>query len=201
MFKKFKFWAPLCCAMLVTGCSGSKNGNNDFPKDFNERSDQEKIAYMMEAVEPDSVARFIIEASLGHIPDVKIHSTNAVYLYAYEHYNKQPQSQEKFIMEWDNHVNTYSLNDKMRLIKAAGTEDPMGIGLKLGLNYFEQLRENKMTLKDVDAEVAAFRNACGNDTATYVRFIKGFKAALQTDGGQHVSPDIYSKYINMPEHL
>ena len=201
MSKKFKTWIPAAClALLLGGCSGSKGGN-DFPKDFNSRSDDEKIAYLMEAVEPDSVARFIIEASLGHIPDVSLRSTNTAYLYAYEHYASQLPQQEKFIMEWDNHANTYSLEEKMRLVKAAGTEDPMGIGLRLGLNYFEQLREKKMTLKDVDAEVSAFRKACGSDTTTYVQFVKGFKAALQTDGGRQIDRAVYAKYINMPEHL
>lgn len=200
MANKFKTGLAIFCLMLImAGCSGSKNGNGDFPKDFNSRTDEEKIAYMMEAVEPDSVARFIIRATLGHVEGVTLRSANAAYLYAYEHYSKQTDMQDKFIMEWDNHANSYPLDEKMKLIKAAGMEDPMGIGLKLGLNYFEQLSEKKITLHEVDAEIAAFRKACGSDTATYQRFIKGFKTALQADGGRHIDRDIYLKYSTLPE--
>ena len=58
-----------------------------------------------------------------------------------------------------------------------------------------------MTLQQVDGEIAAFRRACGNDTATYVRFVKGFKAALNTDGGRSVDRAVYAKYAAYPESM
>lgn len=203
MMKKLRILTLALSGMaFLSGCSGSGKGRNgDFPKDFDTRSDEEKIAYMMEAVEPDSVARYIANAALGDIPEGKIRSVSAAYNYAYQHYQNQGENQTKFIVEFDNVQNELSLDDKMKIMKAAGQEDPMGLGLRLGLDYYEQLRDKKMTLRQVDEEVAAFRRACGNDTATYVRFIKGFKAALNTDGGKSVDRAVYDKYRSLPEHL
>lgn len=201
--RKAVIWSAwLGCICLATGCGSSTNKyGGDFPKDFNSRSDEEKIAYMMEAVTPDSVARFITYASLGYIPDVTLKSVNVAYNYAYQHYQNQDENQTKFIVEFDNFQNALSLDDKMKIMKAAGQEDPMGLGLRLGLDYFEQLRDKKMSLKEVDDEIRSFRKACGNDTAMYVRFVKGFKAALNTDGGKSIDAKIYAKYRNLPEQL
>lgn len=198
---KYKFYIiGVLLLTILAGCKGSGNGGNgDFPSEFNNRSDEEKIAYMMEAVEPDSVARFIVNSALGQIPDVTLRSVSVAYNYAYQHYQNQGDNQTKFIVEFDNIQNDLPLDSKMKIMKAAGQEDPMGLGLRLGLDYFEQLRDKKMTLSDVDKDIAAFKRACRNDTAMYVRFVKGFKAALNTDRGSSVDRAVYQKYSSLSE--
>lgn len=192
----------LVLALLSSACSGAgKDGNRDLPKDFQGRSDEQKVAYMMEAVEPDSVARFIVYSSLSSDPEVRIGSLSSAYNYAYQHYQNMGDRQEKFILEFEQLSGELPLDERMRLMKAAGQEDSLGLGLRLGIEYFKALREKKMTLQQVDGEIAAFRRACGNDTATYVRFVKGFKAALNTDGGRSVDRAVYAKYAAYPESM
>lgn len=201
--KKFCLWlSGLVLALLSSACSGAgKDGNRDLPKDFQGRSDEQKVAYMMEAVEPDSVARFIVYSSLSSDPEVRIGSLSSAYNYAYQHYQNMGDRQEKFILEFEQLSGELPLDERMRLMKAAGQEDSLGLGLRLGIEYFKALREKKMTLQQVDGEIAAFRRACGNDTATYVRFVKGFKAALNTDGGRSVDRAVYAKYAAYPESM
>lgn len=199
--KKIVFsFAEAAVALLLAGCSGSNN-NGEVPKDFEQRTDEQKVAYMMEAVEPDSVARFIVYSSLNDDPHTHISSLNKAYNYAYQHYQNMGDKQVKFIMEFEQLTGELPLDERMRLMKAAGQEDSLGLGLRLGIEYFKALREKKTTLNEVDAEIAAFRRACGNDTATYVRFIKGFKAALNTDGGRSVDRAVYAKYAAYPETM
>ncbi len=203
MMKKFCLGlSGLVLALLSSACSGTgKDGNRDLPKDFQGRSDEQKVAYMMEAVEPDSVARFIVYSSLSSDPEVRIVSLSSAYNYAYQHYQNMGDRQEKFILEFEQLSGELPLDERMRLMKAAGQEDSLGLGLRLGIEYFKALREKKMTLQQVDGEIAAFRRACGNDTATYVRFVKGFKAALNTDGGRSVDRAVYAKYAAYPESM
>ncbi len=198
-----RFMACLvCCTAICTlcACKGNRGGNGNFPDDFNGRTDGEKVAYMMEAATPDSVARFICYASLGYIDGVSLKSVNDAVLYATEHY-KREEELTQFGVEFENIQVGLPLADHMKIMKLAGTEDPMGMGLRLGLDYFEQLRDGQKSAAEVDREIAAFRKACGNDTATYVRFVKGFKAALREGGGRGIDPNVYRKYSNMPESL
>ena len=47
-------------ALLLTGCSKKKEtADTGFPKGFNNKSDSEKVAYVMRTSSPDSVARFV----------------------------------------------------------------------------------------------------------------------------------------------
>lgn len=203
MMKKFCLGlSGLGLALLSGACSGAgKDGNGELPKDFQGRSDEQKVAYMMEAVEPDSVARFIVYSSLSSDPEVHIGSLSSAYNYAYQHYQNMGDRQEKFILEFEQLSGELPLDERMRLMKAAGQEDSLGLGLRLGIEYFKALREKRMTLQQVDGEIAAFRRACGNDTATYVRFVKGFKAALNADGGRSVDRAVYAKYAAYPESM
>lgn len=203
MMKRYFLGLPgLVLALISAGCSGSgKDGNGELPRDFQGRSDEQKVAYMMEAAEPDSVARFIVYSSLNNDPVTHIGSLSAAYNYAYQHYQNMGDKQEKFILEFEQLSGELPLDERMRLMKAAGQEDSLGLGLRLGIEYFKALREKKMTLQQVDGEISAFKRACGNDTATYVRFVKGFKAALNTDGGRSVDRAVYAKYAAFPENM
>ena len=49
--------------------------------------------------------------------------------------------------------------------------------------------------KSYDNMVAAI-NACDTDTATYRRFMVGFKTALRIDRGKGVPEEVYQRFIN-----
>lgn len=185
--------------VLTSACKGDKNPYGDFPKDFNERSDSQKIAYMMQAVTPDSVARFIVNASLGKIPGERIDSMSIAVLYAYEHYRGDDLT--RFGESFDNIQNSLPLDEKMKMMKMAGTEDPMGLGYKLGLEYFQQIRDNQMTAEEVSNDIRAFRKSCAGDHDTYTKFVKGFKTALRAEGDRGLPKGVYSKFENMPENF
>ena len=94
-------------------------------------------------------------------------------------------------------VNELPLCDKMHTQLALGTSDTLSVGYDLGLGYVSQIRTRGLTQKDIDADIDNLRKACGTDTATYTRFVKGFKTALQADRGKDLPNDIYSRYINL----
>lgn len=187
----------IALAGLLFAC-GNKTGNGlDLPSDFNNRSDAEKVSYLMEAVSPDSVGVILVKASLGEFDNLKIDTFATATLYAYEHYKDEKLTQ--FSNGLDNYKESLPLDKKMLIYKMAGEEDPTGLGYRLGLEYVGRIRENNFSVKDVDAELAAFKKACASDPDTYRRFVKGFKTALEEDKGQGIPAEVYSKYINMPE--
>lgn len=193
--KRVMTGAGLVLALVLAGCSG-KGGDSDFPSDFSSRSDSEKVAYMMEAVGPDSVARFICNASLGKLGSVKVDSMSMAVLYAYENY-KDAEAQTLFGETLDSMQNSLPLSEKMEILQKVGTEDPMGLGLKLGLEYIQQIRERHITVNDALAEIREFKKACGNDNETYDRFVTGLKVALKENGNRELEPGVYEKLMNI----
>lgn len=181
---------------VVAGCKGGKaDSQSDFPAGFNALPDTAKVAYVMKNATPDSVARFICRASLGQLKDARIENLGIATNYAYEKY--VGKDADTFGSEYDNFVSALPLADKMRMYAMAGIEDPQGLGLQLGLEYLQSIREKNMSVKDVDTELAAFRKACGADTTLYDRFMTGFRTVLEVDSGRDVPREIYEKYIDI----
>lgn len=195
-----KHYKPLVCSAMLFALSlmscGNKSGEANFPDNFNERSDAEKVAYIMEAVGPDSVARFICNASLGKIGNVRIDSMSMAVLYAYENY-RDAESQTIFGETLDSMQNSLPLSEKMSIMQKVGSEDPMGLGLRLGLEYIEQIRDKHLSVADAIKEIRAFKDACGADTETYNRFITGMKVALKENGRSNLEPGVYDRLINL----
>lgn len=187
----------LLCAAALCSCGSKEKSALDLPKDFNSRSDAEKVSYLMQATTPDSVAILICRASLGELPELKIDTFANATLYAYEHYKDDDLN--AFSNSLEGYKESQPLENKMKLYKLAKEDDPMGLGYTLGLEYVGQIRLKNMSIKEIDAELAAFKKACGNDTETYRRFIKGLKVAMSVDKGQGIPADVYSKYINLSE--
>lgn len=181
--------------IFLSSCKGRSNGNGDgFPPDFNSKGDGYRVAYMMQHASPDSVARFICFAALGMVPDTHIDTLATATLYAYENYRDSDAI--RFGDEYDRIVSDMPLDKKMRLYVLGGSEDPQSLGFKLGLEYMSHIREMRLSPDDVEKELNAFRKACGSDTATYRRFIIGFKTVLKADRGKDLSEDIYNRFIN-----
>lgn len=186
--------APALTITLMVACKGGSGSGGDFPGDFSQWPDTAKVGYMMKHTTPDSVARFICNATIGRVPGIEIDSISEATLYAYESYKSHDL--DKFQEEYDGYSSTLPLALKMKLLFKVATENPIQLGYQLGLEYVERIREDQKSVADVEAEIKEFRKACGADTETYDRFIKGFKIALQEDHGKDLPEDIYRHFIN-----
>ncbi len=180
--------------LLLVACGGkTKAVEPPFPTNFNSLSDESKVAFMMEKVTPDSVARFICDGALGKIKDAHIDTIAIAVAYAYEHYNDS--SLMYFSREFDDYSSNLDLPDKMRIYLMAGLSDPKRLGYELGLEYVDHIREERMKVADVKNEIEAFKTACADDSVTYVRFLKGFKTVLRLDHGKDLPEEIYQAFI------
>ena len=179
--------------IALVGCGKSKNkGESAFPENFNSLPDTARVAFVMKTSTPDSVARFICNAALGNVEGAKIDSLGVATNYAYEKYTGEEI--DNFSVEYDTFVASLPLPEKMKMYAMAGVEDPQGLGLQLGLEYMQAIRDRNMTAKEVEAEIEAFRKACGADEDLYQRFLTGFRTVLQVDNGQDVPKAIFDKY-------
>lgn len=187
--------AMLLGGMLLMGSCGGKNGEGSYPEEMSRMDDSGKVAYMMKNATPDSVARFICMASLGEISGVKIDTLATATLYAYENY--KDGDLQTFAQAFDSYSESLPLDRKMKLRKLAAEQDPMGLGYELGLEYVNKIRMNHKSAKEVEEEIAALKKVCREnpeDTATFTRFMKGFKVALEMDGSSEIPAEIYKKY-------
>ncbi|MBD5369657.1 MAG: hypothetical protein HDR80_00710 [Bacteroides sp.] len=185
----------LLLSALLGACGGSRGETDDFPADFAKRSDVEKVAFVMEKVGPDSVARFICDAASGRLDGVRIDSLNQATLYAYDHYKEQDL--QTFHVTYEDYSAALPLDYKMRLYKKGGECDPDAMGYQLGLEYISSISDGSKTPAQVDDELQAFRRACDEspeDSLTYKRFMTGLKVALEAEGEARVPHEIYKKY-------
>lgn len=179
----------------VVSCGRKTESEGQLPTDFSAMGDQQKVAWMMQHVPADSVARFICDASLGKIEGIKIDTLAMATLYAYEHYRESDLAM--FSDAYDNRVAELSLPDKMKMYAMAGEIDPQALGYELGLEYVGSIRDNHKSADEVTEELKAFKTACGEDTTTYRRFIIGFKTVLRVDSGKDISREVYNRFINL----
>lgn len=201
MMNRFKRFLPAICLMslllIPAGCSKSEKGV-DVPDDFNSRTTNQKMEYLMENFTPDSVAVFLCEASLGKIHDVRIELQEAQ-LYAFEHYKEDDLV--TFVDASKEYEKKLPLHEKMKLVKMAATEDPDIYSYELGLSYVGLIREEKKDVKQVTDELEAFRRECKYDPEFYKRFIKGFKLALKNDRHRDLDDKIYVAFINYQDSI
>ena len=191
--------AAVCAAVAVTvagvlcGCGkGKGEAEVGFPENFSALPDTAQVAYVIGHATPDSVARFICGASLGKVTGAKISSLGIATNYAYEHFSGEDA--ESFSVAYDSFVAELPLPEKMRIYALAGVEDPQGLGLQLGLEYMQSIRDRNMTPAEVDKEIEAFRKACGSDEDLYNRFITGFRTVLNVDEVRDIPKEIFEKY-------
>lgn len=179
----------------LVACGGDKKSSGGFPANFSKIGDQGRVEYMLRKVSPDSLARFIIYSTLGRVEGSRIDTLAIATNYAYE--RLKGDALDKFGAEYDNVINSLSLGDKMHIYANAGTEDPQGLGYRLGLEYVSSIRDNRKSVADIEKELQEFRKACAADTATYRRFIIGFRTVLQVDSGKDLPRDVYNRFIDI----
>lgn len=190
--KKILFWAV--SALLLASCGGKSGSDSALPANFSSIGDAGRVDYVMNRVTPDSLARFIIYASLGRIEGVRIDSLAIATNHAYE--RLRGDNLDKFSAEYDAVVEGLPLADKMKIYRLGGSEDPQGLGYRLGLEYMTSIRDGNKTAEEVERELKEFKKVCGSDTAMYRRFIIGFHTVLEVDHATDVSEEIYNKFVN-----
>lgn len=184
----------LMVAMAFASCGHRQTDAAALPDNFDQLTDTAKVAFMMDIVTPDSVARFICDASLGKSKIAHITSLPQATAYAYQHYS------DSTLIVFSQELDTYSANlplaEKMKILMMAGQSDPQRLGYELGLEYVGYIRENKANVEEVKKEIEALKTACGEDSLMYIRFLKGFKTVLKADRGKDLPEDIYNVFIN-----
>lgn len=197
LIKRFIPIAVMALILLIPACGGKDKNAGNFPEGFASLSDEQKVAYMMEHVSADSVARFIIYASLGKVDGVRIDTLNNATLKAYETYTDT--ALQTFSWEFDRIAEELPLHDKMRLRVLVGAEDPQGLGLTLGLEYLNQIRVKGMTADEVLEELKELKRASSDDPDLYARFLIGFRTVLRYDKNSDMPKEIYTRFLNYDE--
>lgn len=190
MYKFFMSMAVI--AALLTSCGGSDNKESGYPKNFNSIGDEGRVDYIIRHASPDSLARFIVYGAIGRDKNARIDTLAIAQNHAYE--KLSPEDTETFSAAYDELVGSLPLGDKMKIYRLDGSEDPMTVGYKLGLEYATTIRERNMKSAEIEKELSDFRNVCGADTATYRRFMTGFNTVLKIDNGKDIPVEIYQKY-------
>ena len=184
-------------AVAITGCK--KKEITEVPDTFNSLSTEEKMALLMKKLPPDSIALFVCDAVMDKKSDNKIDINEAI-SYAYLNYKEEEQ------IEFGDAISQYGrnlpLNEQMKFFTLTNlTEDPDAFGYQMGLHYVGTIREEGKDAKQVKEEIDRFMKECENDRATYKRFIKGFKIALQEDRGKDLDEKIYTQFISYPDSI
>ena len=195
--KRFIPAAVMALIFLIPACGGKGGDTDVFPEGFASLTDEQKVAYMMEHASADSVARFIIYASLGRIDGVRIDTLNNATLKAYETYTDT--ALQTFSWEFDRVAEELPLHDKMHLRALVGSEDPQGLGLTLGLEYMNQIRVTGMTADEVMAELQELTRASADDPDRYARFLIGFRTVLRYDRNSDMPAEIYRRFLDYDE--
>jgi hypothetical protein len=182
----------LTFALGITACGHKEKSGSKYPANFNSIGDAGRVDYMIAHTTPDSVARFIIQSALGKNPDARIDTLAIATNHAYE--KLSGNDLDSFSIAYDGLVESLPLADKMKAYMLGGSEDPQGLGYKLGLEYMANIRNENKTADDVEKELKAFEKACGNDTAMYRRFMIGFRTVLEVDHGKDVPEEIYRRF-------
>lgn len=177
-------------AVLLAGCGGKGEKEGQYPKNFGQIGDAGRVAWMMKKVPADSLARWIIRGALGSEPGARVDTLAIATSYAYEHL--AADSLDSFSAAYDGYVESLPIGDKMKIYRLAGSEDPQQFGYRLGLEYMGSIREDHKKAEEVERELRELKKACGTDTATYRRFLIGFKTVLEMDRGKDVPEEIYN---------
>lgn len=199
VFRKMKTKAyyrilPVMVLMVAAGCrKDAQETIGELPPDFNTRNDVGKVEYMMSAVSPDSVARFICDAALGKVEVAKIDTLVTAVSYAYQNY--ADSALVSFSQELDDYSAGLPLEDKMKIYSMVGKTDPLRLGYELGLEFVGHIRDKKMSVPQIEEEISAFRDACADDSITYFRFMKGFRTALNADHGKDLPEEVFRRFM------
>lgn len=189
--KFYIFSFILILSITSVSCNNSNdNTTNLFPND--NLCDTAKVAFMINKVSPDSVARFICNSAIGLNTNVSIDSLHNAVMYAYNRFSNDDL--QSFCNEFDKYAENLPLDSKMKLLYLAAHVNPDKLGYRLGLDYAMLLLTKEISLTDIDNEIEAFRNACGDDQQTYLQVLNGLSIALNLPEYSQIPKEVINKY-------
>lgn len=196
-YRFFKSLMPsLLLAIFLIACS--KGDKSNLPENFKSLSTDDKMAFLMDHMTPDSLARFLCNSAMGKVYNSRIELQPAM-AYAYEHYNEDDQV--AFALACEEYQQSLPLHEKVKFAKLAATEDPDIMSYELGLAYVGDIRENHKDVAQVTEEIDKLTKECRSDPDFYKRFMKGFKTALRLDRHRDLDDKIYLKFISYPDSI
>lgn len=190
--------AALAISLLLLGAGCSKKSAVNIPDNFKTLSTDDQMAFLMSQVTPDSVAKFICNAAMGKVYNVRMELQPAL-LYAYDKYNEDDLV--KFELALEQFQDGLPLHEKVRITKLLGIQDPDQYSYDLGLSYVGMIRVERKNIKEISEELAKLQKECQTDPDFYKRFMKGFKTALNYDRHHDLDDNIYLKFISYPDSL
>ena len=174
----------LALIFLVTifmGCNDHKS--SAFPEDFVNKTDTAKIAFLMEKVNPDSVARFIGYSALYENDSIRrIKDFPQAVRFAYIKYNEQDRI--PFSIALQKFTDSIPLEKRLYIYKLASPGNLDRLGFLLGKDYLET--ENYIPGKLDDSQIEkiniinVFKKICNSDTASFKSFLEGFTLAIKS---------------------
>lgn len=192
-----RFSLLIISCLILTACGGKEKSVSNKDLFRGATNDAAKVAIVMKTSTPDSVARFICNTALGFNDGITIDTLQNAVLYAYENYKDDDLI--KFSEEFDNYSTSLPLVHKMKILSLAALSDPDGLGYKLGLEYAIQIRDNKMTLADIDRDMNELEKACDKDSETFIRVLNGLSVALSMPEFANLPKPIIDKYGAAPQ--
>lgn len=192
--------AILAAVVLIglAGASCSKKNKNGLPDNFATLPPEGQMAYLIESMPLDSVARFICETAMGKAGDARIELQPAV---EYAFGNLPEDSAAVFWNALMAYKLELPLNEQVRLTKLMGFEDMEQYGYDLGLSYVGEIRVEQKDINTISEELSSLQQECKSDPEFYKRFMKGFKTALEYDRHHDLDDKIYLKFISYPDSL
>lgn len=190
----FVYSALFLLTLLMGACSSSnQEQENALPADFASMNDTAKLGVLVrQGLSPDSIALYVLHTAEGRNPGVKFtdYANMDVYLYG----ALGDEGFNSYRIAYDDYVATMPLVPKLKQLQASPDHDPQSVGFELGLEYINQVLDQKMTIGKVDREVAELHRALGQDEDTYSRFLQGFAAAIASRPAGQVPADITKQY-------
>lgn len=197
IFTPMRMAALSLVTLIVLVCSCGKDGsvNKKLPTDFSQMTDRQKMDWVMKNLRPDSAARFLGRVALGEEKNVKLDTFATSLLYLYDSYREE--NLEIFTASFESFKKSLPLDRKMKLYLISGDFDTLNMGYQLGLEYVARIRDYNLKVSDIEREMNDLRKACdaARDTATFLRFSKGFELALREDSGKDLSSEVYHRFI------
>lgn len=198
MYVSFNRLFPFAVALLLALASCSNNKSNNLPNNFNSLSNEDKMEFLMQEMPADSVANFICNIAMGKVHNARI-ELNPALQQAYEKYNEADLV--KFQMALAQYQQVLPLHEQIRLTKLIGMEDIDQYSYDLGLSYVGTIRSEQKDIKTISEELKKLQKECKSDPEFYVRFMKGFKTALNYDRHHDLDDNIYLTFISYPDSI
>lgn len=139
----------------------------------------------------DSLARYVCQLALSD-KSPRIDNIGDVEMFIYN--VKGEKEFETYTLAKEDYITSMSLANKLRLMRKNVMIDPEVIGYTLGAQYVSATIEKRLKIGQVDREIAEFRQMCGDDDATFQRFLKGYAAGIKASSPGQIPADIAAKY-------